>query len=114
MAYRRNTQAQGQKQGKQRAQAEPLQVTECRVTRAHRFSNGGEVFDIRLNGLTVYGCRLVDGKNGTFVSFPSRQGTDGKWYSHVFAVLDDKTVEDICAQVAGLLDDGSEFVNPNA
>lgn len=98
MAYKRN-----QKQNTQK-QREPLIVTECRVTRAHSFNDGGEVFDVRLNGLTIYGCRLVDGKNGTFVSFPSRKGSDGNYYSHVYAVLDDKTVEDIANQVSALLD----------
>ena len=56
-----------------------------------------------LNGLTIYGCRIVEGKNGTFISFPSRKGTDGNYYSHVYAVLDDKTIEDICNQTEALL-----------
>lgn len=101
MAYQRK---QNNTETKTTRKVEPLKVTECVVTRAHRFENGGEVFDLRLNGITIYGCRLVDGKNGTFVSFPSRKGNDGKYYAHAFALLDDKTIEDICGQVAGLLD----------
>lgn len=109
MAYQRQ-----KKQQNKQTQRETLKVTDCKVTRAHQFANGGETFDVRLNGITIYGCRLVDGKNGTFVSFPSRQGKDGKWYSYVYAVLDDQTVEDICTQVAGLLgeeEDGLPFEN---
>lgn len=97
MAYKRNTETTNQKH-------DYLKVTECTVTRAHRFKDGGESFDVRLNGITIYGCRLVDGKNGTFVSFPSRKGTDGKYYAHAFAFLSDETVKAICEQVSELLD----------
>ena len=31
---------------------------------------------------TVYGCRIVDGKNGKFLAFPSRKGSDGNYYNH--------------------------------
>ena len=31
---------------------------------------------------TVYGCRIVDGKNGKFLSFPSRKDSDGNYYNY--------------------------------
>lgn len=43
--------------------------------------------DLELNGLTVYGVRVVSGKNGDFLSFPQRKGQDGKYYSIVYAPL---------------------------
>lgn len=97
MAYQRQKKQQAEK-------PQAITVTELKVTRAHRWDNGGESFDMVLNGVNIYGCRLVDGKNGVFVSYPARKGTDGKYYSHVYAVLDDKTVEEICKQVDELLD----------
>lgn len=45
------------------------------------------VADLELNGLTVYGVRVVSGKNGDFLSFPQRKGKDGKYYSIVYAPL---------------------------
>lgn len=95
MAYKRKQNNEKQ-QPKER---QYLHVTDCKVTRARRFDNGGEVFDLLLNGISIYGCRLVDGANGTFVSFPARKGSDGKYYSICYAVLDDATVESICKQV---------------
>lgn len=55
-----------------------------KVTRAVQFDNGGVVFDMIVNGVTVYGCRIVEGKNGDFVSFPAKKGKDGKYYSHCY------------------------------
>lgn len=56
------------------------------VVRAKQFDNG-IVFDMLVNGVTIYGCRLVEGKKGTFVSFPSKKGKDGKYYSHAYVKL---------------------------
>lgn len=100
MAYQRKTQ-DGQKQAQERT---PLVVTECKVSRAHRWDDGSETFDLLLNGITIYGCRFANGKNGTFVSFPARKGKDGKYYSHVYAVLDEATIESIGKQFDELIE----------
>ena len=34
-------------------------------------------FDLRYHGLVVKGCRLMDGQNGYWFSFPQREGDDG-------------------------------------
>ena len=57
-----------------------------KVTRAREFENGGLVFDMVVNGVTIYGCQWVegekDGRDYAFVSFPSRQSKkDKKWYN---------------------------------
>lgn len=41
--------------------------------------------------VTIYGIRIVEGKNGGFLSMPSRKGSNGKYYSHA-RILDN----DIC------------------
>lgn len=33
---------------------------------------------------TIYGCRVIEGKKGQFLAFPSRQGKDGNYYKHAF------------------------------
>jgi DNA-binding cell septation regulator SpoVG len=35
--------------------------------------------------LEVKGCRIVDGKNGQFVSWPATKKDDGKYWNHVYA-----------------------------
>lgn len=34
--------------------------------------------------LTIKGCRIVDGKKGEFVSWPSRKMDDDKYWNHVY------------------------------
>lgn len=101
MAYQRKKR-ETKKQAAERT--EPINVTECKVTRARVWKDGNETFDMVLNGVSIYGCRLVEGKNGLFVSYPARKGNDGNYYSHCYAVLSEETVDSIARQVDELLD----------
>lgn len=56
-------------------------------------------FALTVNGVTVYGCNVVEGKNGDFISFPSYKGKDGKYYKHAYIPLTDKEQEDILLDV---------------
>lgn len=53
---------------------------------------------------TIYGCRIVGGKQGNFISFPSRKGTDGKYYSHAYIALTTEETEEIIQAVMEELD----------
>ncbi len=59
-----------------------------KVCRMYRFDNGGStkaICDVTIdNQFVVKGFRIVEGKNGLFVSFPRQPGKDGKWYSNAF------------------------------
>lgn len=57
------------------------------VSRVKLWENGGVTFDLTVNGVKIYGCRVVEGKNCDFIGFPSRKGSDGKYYSHAYAPL---------------------------
>lgn len=56
-------------------------------------------FSLTVNGITVYGCNVVEGKNGDFISFPSYKGKDGKYYNHAYIPLTDKEQERILIDV---------------
>lgn len=71
------------------------------VVRAKQFDNG-IVFDMLVNGVTIYGCRLVEGKKGTFVSFPSKKGKDGKYYSHAYVKLSQEDTDFIIKLIEGM------------
>lgn len=79
-------------------------VQSVEVTRAKAFDNGGVVFDMVLNGVTIYGSRVVEGKNGDFISFPSRQGKDDKYYNHVWIKLTEDDTKLIISQVEKALE----------
>lgn len=35
--------------------------------------------------LTIKGCRIANGRNGEFVSWPATKKDGGKWWQHVYA-----------------------------
>ena len=58
------------------------------------WSDGGVSCDVTLSInkaeiVTIYGIRIVEGKNGKFLSMPSRKGNDGTYYSHARIVDND-------------------------
>ena len=58
------------------------------------WSDGGVSCDVTLSInkaeiVTIYGICIVEGKNGKFLSMPSRKGSDGNYYSHARIVDDD-------------------------
>jgi len=68
------------------------------VARLHRFDNGSALkafADVIFNGqLLVKGVKVADGRNGLYVSMPSAQGKDGKWYPTVM-LLEDSLKEEL-------------------
>jgi DNA-binding cell septation regulator SpoVG len=34
--------------------------------------------------LEIKGCKIVEGRNGPFVAYPSRKQDDGKYWNHVY------------------------------
>lgn len=78
---------------------EELKVDSYSVNRVHQFENGGVAFDMTLNGIVIYGCRVIETKVGDFIALPQRKGNDGKWYSIVWAKFSDEDANDILAEV---------------
>lgn len=59
--------------------------------------NGAEV--------TIYNCRIVEGRKGDFIGWPSYEGRDGKYWNHVYVELAQSEIEDIISSVRELADD---------
>ena len=78
-------------------------IYSCEVIRAKEYKDT-VFFDVNINGVSIYGCRFVEGKNGDFISFPSYKGSDGKYYSHAYIKLDEATVSLIDEQIDKLLE----------
>lgn len=76
---------------------------DAKVTRAKQFKDGGVVFDMQVNGVSIYGCRVIESKKGDFVSFPSYKGSDGKYYSHAWVKLSDEDTKAIVKQVEDMI-----------
>lgn len=56
---------------------------EYAVRRAVQFDKD-VLFDLTIDDFTIYGCRVVEGKNGDFIGIPSRKGKDGKFWGVVY------------------------------
>lgn len=90
-----NTESKAKSNSKQ----EELKIDSFSVNRVHQFDNGGVTFDMTVNGITIYGCLVVETKDGDFIGLPQRKGNDGKWYSIVWAKFSEKDSKDILAEV---------------
>ena len=75
---------------------------DAKVTRANQV-NDTVFFDVVINGVTIYGCKVIEGKNGDFISFPSHKGKDGKYYNHAWVKLSDDDTAAIVKQVEEML-----------
>lgn len=73
------------------------------VKRAKQFDDGKIAFDMIVNDVTIYGCRLIERKDGgVFVAFPQRKGKDNNYYNIAYTKLSEKDVESIVAQIEKL------------
>ncbi len=74
-----------------------------KVTRAKEFKKV-VYFDLLINNaINIYGCKVIEGKNGDFVAFPNYKATNGKYYNHAYVPLLDEETHDILKQVEDLL-----------
>ena len=96
---------------KKAAEAEKTAELQIEVTRAKDFSDDKGTciaFDMTVNGVTIYGNYYREGtdskgKDYTMVAFPSRKGSDGKYYKHAFVKLSDADIDNISKQIEALL-----------
>lgn len=78
---------------------ECLKISSFSVIRARILDSGSVVADLKINGITIYGCFVVQTEKGEFISLPQRKGSDGKYYSIVWAVLSKQDTEDIIKEI---------------
>ena len=75
-----------------------IDVLSFEVSRVNQYKDT-VFFDLTINGIKTYGCTVVEGKKGDFISFPSKKGKDDKWYSIVYARLSANDQEKILSEV---------------
>ena len=75
------------------------------------YADGGgwQLCTVKINGVTIYGCRAVtytdkEGKSKDFLAFPDRKGSDGKYYKHAFIALSAEDQQKICDAIWAKLD----------
>ena len=88
---------------------EPITVHDFKVTRVTPYDDF-YFFDMILNGVRIYGAKLIEGENGWFISFPSKKPSQkgGKWYNHVWAPLSEDDTAKIIAAVMERVGDNDD------
>lgn len=74
-----------------------------KINRAKKFYNGGIVFDMEVNGVSIYNCRWVETKGSEFVAFPSTKGKNDKYYNFAYVKLTDEETQNIKSTVMRLV-----------
>ena len=82
----------------QKEEVNEIDVLSFEVSRVNQYKDT-VFFDLTINGIKIYGCTVVEGKKGDFISFPSKKGKDDKWYSIVYARLSSSDQEKILAEI---------------
>lgn len=77
---------------------EVVEVREFEVKNVNQYKDI-VFFNLTINGVTIYGCRCVEGANGDFIAFPSKKGNDGKYYNHAYVALSDEDTKKILDEV---------------
>ena len=90
------------RRNKENAEEQKTVVSDLKVLRAKEYK-GTTFLDLEVNGVKIYGCRYVEGKNGDFISFPSYKAKDGKYYNYAYVDLDEAMVSLIDEQLDKLL-----------
>ena len=91
------------RRNKENAEAKTV-VSDLKVLRAKEYK-GTTFLDLEVNGVKIYGCRYIEGKNGDFISFPSYKAKDGKYYNYAYVELDEAMINLIDEQLDKLLSD---------
>lgn len=86
---------------KKSAEAAAEVTYDIKVTRAHELDNGTIMFDMTVNGVQIYGCsyKVLSRKDGSGdfakIGFPSRKGSDGKYYNNCYFKIDNDLIEKV-------------------
>ena len=79
------------------------------VSKVRTLKSGDTFFDLKINGVMIYGCKAVESKQyPTFIGWPQRKGTDGNYYNVCSVFISPEDTKKIIAQVQAILDKEDE------
>ena len=98
---------QSKKSAEAKAEKRTIEINDVVITRAKEGTRGVVFFDMILNGVSVYGMKVVAGKNGDFISWPSYQDKNDpeKYYNHAWAPLSEDQAKGLMMKVQDKLDE---------
>lgn len=80
---------------------------DVKVIRATECKSGDIALDLKVNGVTIYGCfyvtREIKNVKVSFITFPSRKGSDGKYYKYVYFPISEEQLLEIEKEIEALI-----------
>lgn len=93
---------------KQEKKKEYAKIDSFGVSRVKIWDNG-ITFDLEVNQVKIYGCTVRQSKDGGyFISFPSRKGSNGTYYSQAYVALSPECTEQILEEVQRIAESASK------
>ena len=84
MFYTSNNQTHPQSYGEEDMTVDTIDIKVIKIHRLPQDSKVKAFVDLGINDvLLIKGLRIVEGKNGLFVSMPTEQGKNERWYERV-------------------------------
>lgn len=75
------------------------------VSKVRTLKSGDTFFDLKINGVSIYGCKAVEVPNyPIFVGWPQRKGNDGNYYNVCSVYLSPEDTKAIIDKVQAILD----------
>lgn len=110
MAKNYKSSKRSSKKAAKREKARPVYDYDLKVRRVLD-GKYGVLFDLEINHVTVYGCRMCETREGVpFVGWPQKQDRKDKdrWWSIAYAPLTDDQVKTIWDQIGAELEDDDD------
>lgn len=82
------------------------------VSTVRTLKSGDTFFDLKINGVMIYGCKAVETKDyPIFIGWPQRKGSDGNYYNVCSVFISPEDTKAIIDKVQAILDkeDGDEL-----
>lgn len=77
------------------------------ISNVNNYSDTLTFFNLHLRtnagDITVYGCKVITGEKGDFISFPSRKGEDDKYYNYVYIDLSEEIRNSIIDEIGTMI-----------
>ena len=80
-------------------------VFSTEVSKVRTLKSGDTYFDLKINGVMIYGCKAVETKDyPSFIGWPQRKGTDGNYYNVCSVFISPEDTKAIIDKVQEIVD----------
>lgn len=90
---------------------EYLDLSQFTVTNVRVVTDTLVTFTMKGTGISLYGMRLIDGKNGMFVAPPQQKGKDGNYYNLYAVYISEDDLDGLFNSIMKQIDGDDDFAS---